>query len=223
MELAYKLVHSDRKSIGLSVERDKSIIVRAPKNAKTEDVEKFIERKKYWLFTKINHPQKYKSFKRTEFISGASILYLGRSYRLNVVKNGIEGIEFNNSFIISKKNQDAAYDLFREWYIKKAKDKITEKTICHSNNIGVEFNTIKISDLKYRWGSCTPIGNLNFNWRLIKAPIHVIEYVIVHELAHLRESNHTPRFWNIVKTQIPRFDEAKKWLKDNGHLLEVDF
>ena len=223
MQTSYKVIYSDRKTFGLSVERDKSIVLRAPKKAKVTEMDDFVERKKFWLYKKLRHPQKYPPQKRKEFISGASILYLGRNYRLNIINNGINNIKFNNMFLISKTNQINAYDLFKNWYLQRAKEKIIEKALLHSKNIGVEFQNIKVTELKYRWGSCTPKNNLNFNWRLIKAPLQVIEYVIVHELAHLKEPNHTPRFWSIVKTQIPKYNEAKTWLKENGHLLEVDF
>ena len=77
--------------------------------------------------------------------------------------------------------------------------------------------------MRYRWGSCTPQNNLNFNWRIIKAPWFVIRYIVVHELIHLIESNHTPEFMNILSIQAPDYQKAKDWLKQNGHLLEVDF
>jgi predicted metal-dependent hydrolase len=86
--------------------------------------------------------------------------------------------------------------------------------------MGAVYNSANIVDLKYRWGSCTPKNNLHFNWRLIKAPLRVIEYVIVHELAHLLEPNHTQLFWQIVKTQVPDYERSKAWLKENGTLLE---
>jgi predicted metal-dependent hydrolase len=79
---------------------------------------------------------------------------------------------------------------------------------------------VKIVDNRYRWGSCTLNDNVNFNWRLIKAPMFVIDYVITHELAHLIEANHTPRFWNILRAHIPTMDKAKAWLKEHGQLLE---
>lgn len=97
---------------------------------------------------------------------------------------------------------------------------ITLDILKESLNLG--YNKVMISDLKYRWGSCTPKNNLNFNWRLIKAPMFVIEYVIVHELAHFLESNHTLRFWNIVSVQVPHYQKAKGWLKEHGDLLEQD-
>ncbi len=89
--------------------------------------------------------------------------------------------------------------------------------------MGVAYNDVLISDMKYRWGSCTPNMNLNFNWRLIKAPMHVIDYVVVHELAHVLEHNHSPLFWQHVKTQVPDFEKSKNWLKAHGQCLEDEF
>jgi len=89
--------------------------------------------------------------------------------------------------------------------------------------MGAHFNRILISDLRVRLGSCTPSGNLNFSWRIMKAPVAVIDYLIVHELAHLLETNHTPRFWNIVSVQVPQADKAREWLREHGDTLEVDF
>lgn len=108
----------------------------------------------------------------------------------------------------------------REWYIGKAKEKIVPRVKKHARELGVNFAEVKIVDNRYRWGSCTVKNNINFNWRLIKAPMFVIDYVIIHELAHLIEPNHTPRFWNIVRAQSPTMDKAKAWLKENGQLLE---
>ena len=104
----------------------------------------------------------------------------------------------------------------------KAWDKILPRVDRHAHELGVEFATAKIVDNRYRWGSCTVKDNVNLNWRLIKAPMFVIDYVIVHELAHLIEANHTPRFWNIVRTQTPTMNKAKAWLKENGQILEED-
>jgi predicted metal-dependent hydrolase len=89
-----------------------------------------------------------------------------------------------------------------------------------ARQFGVDVAEIKIVDNRFRWGSCTLKDNININWRLIKAPMFVIDYVVVHELAHLIEGNHTPRFWNLIKSQISNVEKAKDWLKDNGQLLE---
>ena len=93
----------------------------------------------------------------------------------------------------------------------------------HASNLGVTVNKVMVSELKFRWGSCTPSDSLNFNWKLIKAPMFVIDYVIVHELAHLLEQNHTARFWNIVQAQVQGYVKAKEWLKLHGDILEGGF
>jgi hypothetical protein len=90
----------------------------------------------------------------------------------------------------------------------------------HAHELGVDVSGVKIVDNRFRWGSCTLNNNVHFNWRLIKAPMFVIDYVIVHELAHLIEANHTPRFWNIIRAQAPTMEKAKAWLKEHGQLLE---
>ena len=132
----------------------------------------------------------------------------------------LRGILFDNKFLISKSSAARAPELLRDWYIKKAREKLNRRVRLYAKHMGVSYNNILISDLRYRWASCTPKNNLNFNWRLIKAPMHVIEYVIVHELAHLLESNHTAKFWAIVKNQLPDYVRSKEWLKSAGALLE---
>jgi len=224
MQIQYSIQYSNRKTLSIIVERDRSVIVRAPLNTSREVIEKEISKRKLLLFQKINHPQKYETPKpRKEFVSGESILFLGKYHKMEVVKDEIAGIHFDSKFYISRVNQSEAERLFIEWYFTQAEEKIIPKVKFHAKNLGVKYNAIKILDLKYRWGSCTPKDNINFNWRLIKAPIFVIDYVIVHELTHLIEPNHTPEFWNIVSVQLPHYNKAKDWLKANGHLLETEF
>lgn len=110
--------------------------------------------------------------------------------------------------------------VFKDWYIQKAKEKILPRVELYAQRLGVEFNQAEITDSKYRWGSCTPNDNVIFNWRLVKAPMFVIDYVVVHELAHLLEPNHTPRFWNIIGAQVATLEKAKQWLKEHGEMLE---
>lgn len=224
MQIEYSIQYSDRKTLSIIVERDRSVVVRAPLNTSKEIIDREINKRKFLLFQKINHAQKYETPKpRKEFVSGESLLYLGKLYKLEVVQDEMDGILFESKFYINKADQVKAEQLFKDWYFKQAEAKIIPQVKLHAKNLGVHFNAIKILDLKYRWGSCTPKDNINFNWRLIKAPVYVIDYIIVHELAHLLESNHTPEFWNIVSVQLPHYDKAKDWLKDNGHMLETEF
>jgi predicted metal-dependent hydrolase len=222
MNLNYKILYSDRKTLTISVERDRSIIVRAPRHLSRERIDTFVQRKRLWLFDKLRSKQKFPPEPvEKEFVSGETLIYLGRHYRLQVTSRAIDGIHFHQEFLISKDNHVAASELFKQWYIQKAKEKIIPRVREFAKTLGVSYNRIKISDMRYRWGSCTPSNNLNFNWKLIKAPMFVIDYVIVHELAHLLEPNHTEEFWNIVAVQVPKYEKAKEWLRENGGVLEV--
>jgi len=224
MQLEYEIKFSKRKTLNITVERDRKIIVHAPLNVSTEKIEEIVQSKKQWLKEKINHAQKYPvDTKPKEFISGETLLYLGRNYQLLVVDEPIEGIEFNQRFRISRVNQERANQLFKKWYMQQALSKIEPLAKMYATNLGVKFNEFKTSEMKYRWGSCTPNNNIIFNWRIIKAPVYVLEYLVVHELVHLMENNHTSRFWNILSIQVPNYERAKNWLKKNGHVLEIDF
>ena len=224
MKFEYEIKYSNRKTLNITVERDRKIIVRAPENLSLEKIEHIVESKKQWIREKLNHAQKYPAIPETkEFISGETLMYLGKNYQLIVVDEAIEGIEFNQRFKISKANQAKANELFKEWYLNQALNKIEPLAKDYAKSLGVEYNGCKTSEMKYRWGSCTPNNNIIFNWRIIKAPMFVVNYLVAHELVHLIESNHTPEFWNILSIQVPAYQKAKDWLKKNGHLLEVDF
>jgi len=157
-----------------------------------------------------------------ELVSGESALYLGRSYQIEVVDDGTRDIRFTKRFVIPSSRATERKGAMREWYIARADEIILRRVHRHARELGVQFSKAKIVDNRYRWGSCTIQDNVNLNWRLIKAPMFVIDYVIVHELAHLIESNHTPEFWNVVRTQAPKMEKAKLWLKENGQILEED-
>ncbi len=224
MNLEYRVIYSNRKTISLIVERDRSIIVRAPVGASADAIQKAVEAKKLWLYQKISHPQKYPTNPvRKEFLTGETLLYLGRHYRLEVTDDDEPSVRFANRFYIARRHRHAAGNLLRQWYIARAEERLLPRIAHFATAMGVHYERLLISDLKVRWASCTPKNNLNFNWRIIKAPIFVIDYLIVHELAHLLEPNHTPDFWNIVAVQLPHFQRARDWLRVNGATLEEDF
>lgn len=221
MQLEYEIIYSNRRKLQISVERDKSVIVRAPEGTSLAAIESALEKKKLWIYEKTKHPQKYQEGnKERVYISGTSILYLGKEYKLDFVNEDFEGVRLDGRFLLSKAHAQLAEHCLKEWFLEEAGRIIMPKAELYAQTLGVSYNQILISNLKYRWGSCTPKNNLNYNWRLIKAPISVIDYVIVHELAHLLEPNHTKRFWTIISVQLPHYLKAKEWLKSNGYLLE---
>jgi predicted metal-dependent hydrolase len=224
MVIEYQIKYSNRKTLNISVERDRSIIVRAPYYLTADKIDKIVQSKRQWIKEKLNHVQKYPLVTESkEFVSGETLMYLGKNYQLLVVDEEFDGIEFDQRFKISKVNQPKANLLFKKWYLKQALIKIEPLATKYAKSLGVKYNQFKTSEMKYRWGSCTIANNIIFNWRIIKAPMYVLEYLVAHELVHLIENNHTPRFWNILSIQVPNYEKAKNWLKKNGQLLEVDF
>lgn len=188
-------------------------------------IEQIVQSKRQWIHEKINHPQKYQPCPHPpgkELVSGEAALYLGRSYQVEVVSDPDLKVYFNNKFFVSRHQSAKKKQILREWYVLKAKEKILPRVKQRARELGVTYAAAKIVDSRYQWGSCTINDNVTFNWRLIKAPMFVIDYIIVHELAHFLEANHTPRFWNIVRSQMPTMGKAKAWLKENGQLLEDD-
>ena len=104
-------------------------------------------------------------------------------------------------------------------YRDKAREIFEQKVSYYAQMMGVSYGRIAIRDQKTRWGSCSGEGNLNFNWRLIFAPAGVLDYVVVHELAHRKEMNHSPRFWKVVEDTMPEYRKYQQWLKENGRGL----
>lgn len=226
MDPEYTVIRSEkRKKLTITVERDRSIIVHAPNNTTDEIINQVVETKRRWIHEKVNHQQKYQDLPHPpgkELVNGESALYLGRQYQVKIIKNGLHEIKFSHRFMVPWSYASQKKGAMREWYIDRAKVKILPRVAKHAQELGVEFKKAKIVDNRYRWGSCTVRDNINLNWRLIKAPMFVIDYVIVHELAHLLEANHTPRFWNIIRAQIPKMEKAKSWLSENGQILEQE-
>ena len=226
MDLEYEVIRSSRrKKVTITVERDRKVVVRAPETTSTEQIARIIEQKKPWLYEKLNHGQKYQVRPHPpgkEVANGECALYLGQEYQIELGETDSGEVEFDRKFLVPPLKGEQRREVLRGWYLERAKETILPRVSRHARELGVEVAEAKIVDNRYRWGSCTPRDHVNLNWRLIKAPMHVIDYVIVHELAHLLEANHTPRFWNIVRAKVANSEKAKEWLKSHGQMLEEE-
>lgn len=221
MDLQYVVKRSPRRrTVTLTVERDRQVVVRAPENATDAQIDKIVQSRRGWIFEKLKDSKKYNATDAPgkELVNGESALYLGRSYQIALTE--CDAVHFNRRFHIPARLKAQRGDVLRDWYKAKAKEKILPRVAYHAREMGVEYGQAKIVESRYRWGSCTVNNNVTFNWRLIKAPMFVIDYVITHELAHLIEGNHTARFWNIVRTHSPKMEKAREWLCENGQTLE---
>ena len=224
-ELNYSIVRSPkRKTLTISVERDRSVVVRAPQEMPNDEVRRLVDAKRQWVLEKLRDPRKYKHHQPPgkEVVNGESAPYLGRDYRIEVAQTESGDVEFSGMFLVPPDRQARRREVLRDWYIREAKDKILARVERFGRELGVQFGAARIVENRYRWGSCTATDNVSFNWRLIKAPTFVIDYVIVHELAHLIEPSHNAAFWSIVRAKTPTMEKAKTWLREHGQVLEEE-
>ncbi|MEI6083688.1 MAG: SprT family zinc-dependent metalloprotease [Verrucomicrobiota bacterium] len=222
MKLDYEVVHANRKTIGITVERDRKVVVRVPQQANEQALSAVIESKRFWIWQKLRDPHKYPvPAPHKEYVTGETFLYLGQHCSLSLTRSQGGAVRLvGKQFEMASSDRRNGDALFRSWYLSQAKEQLHPRIATFATEMGVGYSRIWIRDLKYRWGSCAPGGTLSFNWRIIQAPMIVVDYLIVHELAHVLEPNHSQDFWNIVAVHVPSWTKARSWLKHHGSRLE---
>lgn len=217
-----KIVRSKRKTITLVVTADAKLVVRAPLNTSTDYIKNLVEKKKKWITEKQQAiARRNEVHKEKQFINGEGFMFLGNSYKLEISKHEQQVILKNGKLILPETELSTAGEKIRQWYKNEAKRVIQERVEYYSQLTGIKYKSVKITDAKRRWGSCGPKGSLNFTWRLIMAPLRIVDYVVVHELAHIDFPDHSKNFWARVRTIMPDFEKQLKWLEENQKLLDV--
>ena len=216
-----KIIRSKRRTFTLEIKSDARLIVRAPEHASYESIQKIVYKKRSWISKKQKlAEEKYKKVYPKEFVNGEGFLYLGDTYKLCIIDKTDASLTLNtNGFVLAREHVEDAKEVFKKWYRKEARKKISERVAGYSALSGIRYNKVNITNAQKRWGSCSAKGNLNFSWRLIMAPLKVIDYVVVHELAHIEEKNHSKKFWGKVKIMLPDYEKHKNWLKENEWTL----
>ena len=210
---------SKRKTLSLTVLKDGNVIVKAPLNMKDEIINRFVEDKQKWIREKLM-AVKENINKFEDFIGYKTFLIYGNRYK--IVKSQVKQIETNDKFeiIIPQKIEDSKLiKTLVLWYKKLAKKILTERLKFIEDRVRLKSNMIRFSDSKGRWGSCNSFGTIHLNWRVIMLPPKIIDYVIVHELCHLKEMNHSKEFWNLVGKFMPEYQTQKKQIKEYSFLL----
>lgn len=204
------------------INSDAELIVRAPFNTNEEIINKVVLKYKDRLQKTQKEVQlRNLKFNKKEFVNGERFLYLGNHYNLKLVDNREILLDFKEDFLLLKKYLSYAKNIFIIWYKRRAYEKISQRVEWYAQKNGFEYNKINITNARKRWGSCSHQGNLSFTWRLIMAPLPIIDSIVVHELVHLEVKNHSKVFWNKVEILDPEYKEHKDWLKNNGHLLRL--
>jgi predicted metal-dependent hydrolase len=148
-------------------------------------------------------------------------LYLGKEYPLQIRPGQKELIEVGDKLYIASFNEKYLKTYLTSWYKQQARKIIVQRVNHYAKIAGLSFRSIALTSAETRWGSCSSNKTLNFNWKLVMAPIEVIDYVVTHELAHLTQLNHSRSFWETVRKMYPLYREYRTWLRRNGHLLTI--
>jgi len=219
-DLAFEVRRSDRrKTLGITVDRDSSLLLHLPNNVPQEDIDIFVKQKRLWVYTKLAEKLYFTrdSYPERQFIDGEGICYLGRVYRIKLVPDMIVPIALRNGrFYISEIFYKKTRTHLIDWYKNKAQAYLKDIANEYASRLGISLSGIKILDLDNRWGSCSAKGVVNFNWKILQLPHSMIRYVVAHEVAHLLEKHHTPEFWAVLERLMPDYEQQLISLRIDG-------
>ena len=223
---SYQLVRSKRrrKTLSLHIKEDGRIVVYVPHRTPGWEIEKFVRAREQWIEEKLSERKRTVNPPEKTFLPGEEFLFLGDAFPLEVRDPSLCEAPLRLSFgkfILSQSCLTRARDLFIEWYKKEARERLADRVDYYSNRFQLFPRSVKITSARSRWGSCSRHDQLCFSWRLMMAPLKVIDYVLLHELVHIKEKNHSRRFWSYLGSLLPDYKGHRRWLRDHEKLLKL--
>ena len=201
------------------------MLIQVPFYTPQADIDRFLKEKNQWLQQKILQQQVRKDDQRARaFIPGERFPYLGETYMLKIDDRADAGdaLTFTGrEFLLQHHALSGIRILFHLWYQKQARLHLAERVRHFSVLMGLSPRRVIVNNARSRWGSCSPDDRLTFAWRLIMAPPSVIDYVVIHEMSHMKIRNHSRDYWHLVEQILPDYKKQRGWLKDHGHRLAI--
>ena len=212
------------KAIAIRVKGER-VTIKVPFFINNNLIEQLVNKKLSWIKKQLNIQSNFVPFEKKLYVNAEKFLYLGKYYKLKIIKNKKYSVNIEGDFlrvnVKDELNILKVKKLLKEWFYEKSLIYFKKETHNCAKKNHLKINSVKVREYKARWGSCSNNGDISFNWRLIMAPPKIIEYVIIHELMHIKEHNHSPKYWNYVKSLYPNINEAKEWLMYNGQTLII--
>lgn len=229
-ELTFDVRRSKRRTtVGVTVERNASLVVHLPEDFPLPEAEPLVRSKLVWVHQKLIGKQKVPDegiFRRPEFVDGEGFYFLGRHYRMKLVdpapeEGPVETVRFVGDLLLFRRDQVVAGPKrIAEYYTRAAHPYVNEVVDRWKRVTGTTpAKFVNVLDLGFRWGSCSADGTLNFHWRIMQLPPPVIDYVVVHELCHLKVDDHSPPFWKEVRHALLDYRRHREWLRERGGRL----
>jgi hypothetical protein len=227
-EVAFSVLRSRRRTADIVVERDGQVVVRAPETVSDETIDDAVRGNAAWIHRTIAEWEDLNAARRHRpFVQGSSFPYLGRNYRLRFVAGTSRLLMLRNGWfelderVTAEGGEPAARKVFRDFYAERAAPLLEERVALYARRVDVRPGLVGVRELGYHWASCGPSGSLNFHWKIMMAPATVIDYVVAHELCHLKHRDHSLAFWNEVDKVLPSWRTKKDWLRRCGAGLDL--
>jgi len=218
----YKLIRSERKNAMLSI-RDGGLEVRAPLNMPKSEIDKFVVSRENWIVDRLIKFNEQMILRENFSLDyGSFVKYRGGSFPIEAIDGGDIGFNGKAFYMPPDLLPDQIKGNCIQIYRTLAKEYLPKRTSIYAKQMSVKPSILKICNAKARWGSCNSNGDITFVWRLMMADDEVIDYVVVHELAHLVEMNHSEKYWDVVERVLPDYRERKARLKELHNCLQFE-
>lgn len=217
-----EILRSRRKTIALIITPDAQLVIKAPLRAPVGYIQNIVNEKSDWIRTKLQEVAKRPKPRVKQFVEGEEFLYLGKAYKLHISEKTARDVEIvGDNLCLAAHTLPKAQELLKHWYKEEAGKVLAARCDVYRAISAYEPRSIRISEARRRWGSCGAKGTLNFSWRLIMAPLEIIDYLVVHELVHIGYLNHSQTYWQKVAELMPDYRQREKWLWENSWLLSL--
>lgn len=217
----FLLIRSSRRTLAMEIKPDATLVVRAPTRLPMREIQRFVASHDDWINRKKAQATSRPQSPAKEFVDGEKFLVTGKSCELLIVGDTHRDVDFDGRLLLSARALSYAREAVTKWYRKEARRIFSDRVQEYGRIMDCRPAGIRITSPRRRWGSCGTTNYLNFNWRLIMAPPEIIDYVAIHELAHIKYKHHGRDFWDFVTEFAPEHRKARLWLKHHGHSLDL--
>lgn len=222
-DIEYQIIYKKRKTYGIYIDMYGNVELRVPKDANDTQIQKILEERYDWIIKKSNEiKEKTKGAQKKTYNQGEKFLYLGQELPIYITR--VEGLQQNIAELdkaclkiyVKENEEEQIQEALKRFYYQHCKAIIEKRVQYYSALIKVKPKSIRLTDNKSNWGTCNSKKELSFNWKLIMAPIEVIDYVVVHELCHIHHMNHDRSFWRLVGKYMPDYEKRRAWLSHSN-------
>lgn len=219
-----EIIRSRRRTIALEITRDARLVVRAPLKISKQVIEQAVEQKRDWIQKKRDDAKcRDEKYPPKHCIEGESFLLLSEEYILCFDDDAAQISVRGGRLVVPERLKTDARRVITEWYKARAGEVLRHRADYYAALAGVQYKSLKITSALSRWGSCSDGGRLCFTWRLVMAPVKMIDYVVAHELSHIGHPDHSKAFWRRVGELMPDYAPRRAWFRENAALLRRDF